>query len=311
MSLSLTAIVLTKNEEIHIERCITALSLVASRIVIIDSFSDDATIDIARNLGAEVFQHAFVNHAAQFQWALDNCEIKTNWVMKLDADEVFDDSLAHEIHTTIPKLPSDVTGVQLRRRHYFQGDWVRYGGRYPLILLRIWRNGYGRVEQRWMDEHVVLKAGKTITLSNDFSDNNLLGIGWWCEKHIGYATREAIDVLVAESKFFRKDSAVAKGKGGRQARIRRWVKSKIYNKLPFLLGPILYFLFRFTFQGGFMDSRGGRTYHLMQGLWYRTLVDVRKRELKMVLDRHDNQDSQILALEKETQLPIRKFYTAA
>jgi len=307
MTLDLTVIVLTKNEEVHIERCIAALKRVAARIVVVDSFSDDATVELARKGGAEVVQHAFVNHAAQFQWALDNCDVKTAWVMRFDADEVFGEDLATEILTTLPTLSCEVTGVYLRRRHYFQGDWVRHGGRYPLILLRIWRNGFGRIEQRWMDEHIVLQSGEAITLTNDFSDDNLMGVNWWCEKHIGYATREAVDVLIASYGLFGDDRAVMSG-GGRQARSRRWFKEKFYNGLPFLLGPILYFSFRFIFQGGFLDSAGGRAYHILQGLWYRTLVDVRKRELERLLVNCPDNRSRIFVLEESTKLPIRDFY---
>src|SRR5262245_49257511 len=75
--LSLTTIVLTYNEEIHIERCLGNVTDWAERLIVVDSFSTDRTIEIARQLGAEVYQRPFKHQAEQFQWALDNCKIAT------------------------------------------------------------------------------------------------------------------------------------------------------------------------------------------------------------------------------------------
>ena len=85
----ITAIILTKNEEVNIERCIKSLNGVVDRICVVDSGSTDHTIEIAKNLGAEIFNHEPFNHyAAQFNWALDNVGVKTTWVYRIDADEV-------------------------------------------------------------------------------------------------------------------------------------------------------------------------------------------------------------------------------
>jgi len=120
---------------------------------------------MAQNLGAAVVQHPFVNQARQFQWALDHCAIDTKWVMCLDADEYPEPELVTEISDRLPLLPDDVAGIQLKRRPIFMGRWIRHGTRYPLILLRIWRTGKGRIEQRWMNEHIVVKGGKVSLLS--------------------------------------------------------------------------------------------------------------------------------------------------
>ncbi|MBT8324190.1 MAG: glycosyltransferase, partial [Winogradskyella sp.] len=84
----LSVIILTYNEEIHIKRCIESVGQIASSIFVVDSFSTDKTIEIAKGLNANVIQHTWENsHAKQFNWALDNLPIKTKWVLKLDADE--------------------------------------------------------------------------------------------------------------------------------------------------------------------------------------------------------------------------------
>jgi len=303
----LTAIILTYNEELHIERCLAALKLVCSRIVVVDSFSNDRTVELVRAKNVELLQHVFVNQADQFQWALDNAGITSSWVMRLDADEVFDAELAEEITETIASLPPDVTGICLKRRQYFLGEFVRYGGRYPLILLRIWRNGCGRVEQRWMDEHIVLDHGEIVTLKHDFRDDSLRNVAWWSEKHIRYATREAVDVLIRRHRLFESGDGLGSQHGSAQARQRRAFKEGFYNRLPFLLGPVLYFLYRFIILGGFLDGKGGRAYHVLQGFWYRVLVDVRVLELDRILNDCPDVASRIKALERETKLPVREF----
>ena len=83
----ITVIIHTKAEQKHIARCIESLQALAANVFVIDSFSGDETVAMAESLGATVLQNKFVNHAVQFQWALDNCNIHTPWVMRMDADE--------------------------------------------------------------------------------------------------------------------------------------------------------------------------------------------------------------------------------
>ena len=85
--LDITVIILTKNEEKNIEASIESSKQIANRIIIVDSGSTDNTIDIAKRMGIETYFHEWEGHAAQFNWALDNCDIDTTWVFRLDADE--------------------------------------------------------------------------------------------------------------------------------------------------------------------------------------------------------------------------------
>ena len=98
----LTIVILTKNEEKNLKKCIKSFNNVAKRVVIIDSFSTDKTVEIAKELGAEIFEHPFENHAAQFNWALDNIGLDTEWVMKVDADEEFTEELSGTFAENFP-----------------------------------------------------------------------------------------------------------------------------------------------------------------------------------------------------------------
>ena len=280
MPINLTVIILTLNESRHIVRALDSVKNIASQVFIIDSGSTDNTMSIADSFGAAVLSHSFINYAQQFQWALDNAPITTDWVMRLDADEVIEPDLAREIIECLPALPANVVGVNLDRKHIFMGRWVRYGGRYPLRLLRIWRHGHGRIEDRWMDEHIVVWGGSTVTFKGGFADWNLNDLTFFTDKHNKYATREAIDVLNQRLGLFPRDEALNAKSSSWQASAKRWAKERIYNRLPFTVSATLYFLWRYAFQLGFLDGRSGLVYHFLQGWWYRFLVGAKIMELE-------------------------------
>jgi glycosyltransferase involved in cell wall biosynthesis len=293
-------IILTFNEERHIARAIQSVASFAHKVFVVDSHSTDRTVDLARENGAQVVTHEFVNQARQFQWALDTLPLEAPWVMRLDADEIVEAPLAEEIRRKLPQLPQDVAGINLRRKHIFLGRWVRHGGRYPLILLRIWRRGQGRVEDRWMDEHVIVEGGRTVTFDGDFADHNLGDLSSFTEKHNRYATREAIDVLNQRYGWFARDAGLRDGHEAHPAFLKRVIKERIYNRLPFTLSALLYFLWRYVFQLGFLDGRSGLVYHFLQGYWYRFLVGAKVLELERAIHSPAGRDRPLEVLQHLT-----------
>jgi len=287
----LAVVILTHNESMHIARALDAIGGVASQVFVVDSGSQDDTVALAERAGAQVLRHPFVNYAQQFQWALDNAPITAKWVMRLDADEIVEPDLAAEIARELPQLPDDVVGVNVDRKHIFMGRWIRHGGRYPLRLLRIWRHGHGRIEDRWMDEHMVVWGGRTVTFKGGFADHNLNDLTFFTAKHNKYATREAIDALNQELGLFGRDEALSSESASWQAAFKRWGKERVYNRIPFTVSAPLYFLWRYIFQLGFLDGREGLVYHFLQGYWYRFLVGARKMELQRAIahlsDKHE------------------------
>ena len=135
--LSISAIILTFNEESHIRRCKENEFRVANEVFVIDCFSKDNTVAIAKECGATVLQHEYVNQAQQFQWALDNCPIKTGWTLRMDADEYLTDELIHELETTLPTLSEDVTGCNLPLRVVFMGKILKHGLHHQVQILRM------------------------------------------------------------------------------------------------------------------------------------------------------------------------------
>jgi glycosyltransferase involved in cell wall biosynthesis len=279
----LAVVILTHNEERHIARALASVAGIAREVFVIDSFSTDRTVELAQTQGATVLQRQFVNYAKQFQWALDNAPISAEWIMRLDADEVIEPDLAERIRDQLPALPDQIVGVNLKRKHIFLGRWIRHGGRYPLVLLRIWRRGQGRIEDRWMDEHIILSGGRTVTFDGGFADHNLKDLSFFTDKHNKYATREAIDVINQRRRLFHRDVDLVTEAGSRQAAITRRIKEKLYNRIPYQISAPAYFLFRLIFQLGFLDGKEGLVYHGLQGLWYRFLVGAKVQELELAI----------------------------
>ena len=258
---SISAIILTYNEEQNLEACLKSIAGLVSQIIVVDSYSSDKTLEIAKKFGARIEQRRFTNQAEQFNWAIDTLEIKGDWILRLDADEWLTPELSREIADTLSR-ESAYAGFMMKRRVYFMGNWIKHGGYYPVSFLRLFKKGVGRSEVREMDEHIILHEGNEIgTLKNDFVDENHNGLARWIEKHKNYAEREArayVKELHAEG-------------GARE----RSAKLDAYYKLPIFLRPFLYFVYRYIIRLGFLDGVGGLVFHFLQGFWYRFLIDIK------------------------------------
>lgn len=274
MPVELTAVILTYNEEQHIARCIESLRPVAARIVVVDSFSTDRTVEIARGLGADVYQNPFTHQAQQYQWAVENTAITTDWTLRVDADEYLEPELQGAIKAFLA-APGAVNAVYLRRKITFLERPITHGFFYPAMILRLHRTGQGRMEQRWMDEHIVVENAVTATLAGDLVDDNLNPLSWWTAKHVNYARREAYEIIAARARV-QSEAAALSG----QARRKRWLKEKIYGRMPAALRSTLYFLYRYVLGRGFLDGKEGFFFHFLQAYWYRTYVDASLFEME-------------------------------
>lgn len=276
--MKLVAIILTLNEARHLPRCLASVAGVADAVLVADCFSTDDTARIAQEHGARVVQRDWVNHATQFNWALTQLDTDTDWVLRIDADEVLTPALAAEIRERLPGLGPEIDGAFCGRRMTFQGQRIRFGGLFPIRVLRLFRAGRGQCENRWMDEHIKV-AGQTVDFRHELIDDNLNSLTWWTAKHNNYASREAVDLLNLEYGFMPRDS-VASLRDGSQAGVKRWVKESVYARLPGGFRALAYFLYRYIIRLGFLDGRAGFAFHVLQGFWYRYLVDAKVAEVR-------------------------------
>lgn len=280
----LTVIILTKNEEKNIEKCIKSFNGIAKRFVIVDSYSTDNTENICKSINEKLkkegssldfYQNKWIDYATQLNWGIKNTNINTTWTMRMDADEELLPALAEEINEKLPKIDNEINGIILRRRVIFMGKWLKHGGKYPELLLRVWRTGYGICEQKIMDEHIILKSGKTINFNNDLKDNNQKDLDWWVGKHNWYSNREVLDYQMTKEKKLDNAKLLENGKSSQQAKRKRLIKNLGYYKLPKFFRAHLYFIYRYYFRLGFLDGKEGKIYTFLQAYWYRFLVDAK------------------------------------
>lgn len=284
MSKTLTTVILTKDESRHIARAINSVSDITDHILVVDSGSSDDTVEIAAGLGARVISNPWRNYATQFNHALENLPDGTAWVLRLDADEVISPELAEEIAEGIAKLGDETAGVYVSRRISFLGRPIRWGGIFPIRVLRLFRAGQGRCEHRWMDEHILVD-GSTVGFNGEIMDDNLNSLSWWTDKHNSYASREAVDILNLQYGFIAHET-IADLYGGKQAGVKRWLKEKVYARLPRGARAFVYFLYRYVIRLGFLDGPEGTAFHILQGFWYRYLVDMKLHEVRLYMTRN-------------------------
>ena len=129
----LSTVIITYNEEAKIERCITSALKVSDEVIVLDSFSTDKTVDIAKSLGAKVVQHKFMGYIKQRELSVSHASY--DLVLALDADEYLSDGLIKEINT-VKENPS-YDAYRLNRLSSISGHWIRYGSWHPDYIIRL------------------------------------------------------------------------------------------------------------------------------------------------------------------------------
>ena len=297
MQPTISVIILTFNEEKHIQRCIESVNTIADEIFVVDSFSTDKTLEICnRYEKVVVMQNPFVNQAVQFNWSLQNCPVNSEWIWKIDADEYLART-TFNIKEAISNLPNDIHGIFIKRPIIFQGKKLRHGGMHPVWYLKLIRNGKGYCENKWMDEHLRLYEGGTVKFDLEQIDHNLNDLSWWTEKHNKYSSREVVETLNQKFNFLPMEYEQVQGKFlGNPTERKRWFKTQYWN-IPLFVRPFIFFLYRYLFKLGFLDGMQGFIWHILQGFWYRFLVDAKIFELKVQFK--NNHEAMIRHIKKQ------------
>ncbi len=280
--MKITAIILTLNEEMHLARCISSIHSVCDEIVVVDAFSIDSTIEIAKKYHCTILQNKWVNHGNQFNWALLQLKPETDWILRIDADEYLDVQL-HDAIKAFKKNPhKSISGALFRRVIRFQGRDIRFGGVSRVRIMRLFQYSKGMSETRWMDEHIIVN-GQSETLPGALIDDNLRSLGYWIEKHNRYADREAFECLALKYQNQSEHlhlSAQETFSLHWTSGLKRKIKNQLYQKLPLGFRAFAYFICRYLFFLGFLDGSKGFAFHFLQGYWYRYLVDLKLKEVE-------------------------------
>lgn len=276
--LDLSVIILTYNEEIHIRRCLENVCEIAKKVYVVDCFSTDRTTQIAEELGVEVIKHKWPgNQAKQFNWALSNIPISTEWILRLDADEYLTQELIDELYHVIPTLNKNISALVFPLGRAFMGKILKHGIVNGVSMIRMFRRGKAQYENRSMDEHLQITDGETYTCKNKFVDDNLMPLSHFIVKHNNYAMREAILLIEAEYSLQKEDDTHSEY--AKEVQEKRKQKAK-YGKMPLFWRAFGYFVYRYIIKLGFLDGKEGFLWDFLQGWWYRTLVDAKIFEVK-------------------------------
>lgn len=268
--IDITVIILTKNEEKNIEKCVNSVKSLAKRIVVMDSFSTDSTVELAKNMGCDTYAHEFKHYGAQFQYALDNCDIKTKWVFRLDADEEVSEASKNEIIKLCNENDNtDINGFVFRLQETFMGKKMKFGFLSVLEKLCIFKYDKAYMEDRYLGEQLILTEGKSIKMKTLSYHNDFKDLDFWIKKMNWYATREAKDYLFQKGKKQELSSLDFPTK------IRRFIKYNIYYKLPSRLRVQLVYIYYHYFKLGFLDGKEGYYRDFLMVKWYRTLVEAK------------------------------------
>ena len=264
-----TAIIMTKNEEQNIIDCLQSMNNFARRCVVIDCGSTDDTVKLAKENGADVYFHEFEYYAKQFNWGIDNCDIDTEWIIRLDADERFPQELCNEIETIIKEnKENDVNGITIEADFFFLGRCMKHGMRKKRKMM-MFKRSVGRIEDRRRDAHSVISEGISISTKNRFLHYDFKNLDTYVKRYNWYATREMqdyVDYTHGSSAEINTDKAIQR---------QRKKKFGFYYKMPKYFRAWAWFIYNYIFRLGFLDGKEGLVFYFLECYWYRLLVDAK------------------------------------
>jgi exosortase/archaeosortase family protein len=268
-------VILTYNEEMHLPRLLQSITTLNAPVFVLDSGSTDNTVAIGESFGVTFLQHSFENHPNQWDYALKNFDIRTPWVIGLDADHIVTPELKERLANFRDEDYKHVNGIYFNRKNFFKGQWIKHGGYYPFYQLKLIRYGIGYSDVNENMDHRFVVPGDTIIwkdghiLEENLKENN---IAFWIEKHNRYSDLVALEELERIQQT--RSQTVTPHFWGSPDERRAWLKN-IWWKLPRYARPMIYFIYRMFFQLGILDGRTGVIFHFLQGFWFRLIVDIK------------------------------------
>ena len=272
-------ILLSFNSEDTLGATLSKARMVSDEVYVVDSYSEDGTLELAGSFGVTVVQHPFEHYGAQRNWAIDNLPITRSWQLHLDADELMDDQLIAAINA----LPEETghSGYFIPRYVRFLGRVLRHGGMNPTWHLRLFRTRVGRCEDRKYDQHFILKSGTSGQLPGVMVDDIRMPLTEWTARHNRWADGEVAELDAGET-----SGRLQPDRRGNPAQRKRFLRKR-YNQLPLFIRPFGLFFYRYFFRLGFLDGTEGFIFWVLQTFWFRFLVDAKiweKRHAKRLLE---------------------------
>lgn len=265
----ISALVLTYNEENILDKCLEALNF-TDEVIVFDSFSNDRTLEIARNHGAKVIQREFDNYANQRNTALESISRNSDWILMVDADEIVTEELKLEILSVITN-PKASSMYRVRRKDIFQGKWIKQSSGYPTWFPRLFRRGEVRVE-REINEEYYTEGQEGVLHEHLIHYPFNKGLSWWFDKHNRYSQMEA-ERLMLELK----ERVEIKNLFSKDPVTRRKAQKQFIYKLP--CKHWLIFIGLYFFRGGFINGKAGYTFCKLRKT-YEWMIELKMKELQ-------------------------------
>jgi glycosyltransferase involved in cell wall biosynthesis len=255
----ISVLILTKNEEQDLPGCLESVAW-CDDVHVLDSFSTDRTIEVARNEGAHVVQRVFDNWAAHQNWALANLPFKHSWVLYLDADERMTPELVAAVQSAAA-APGDKVAFRVQRRDFLQGRWLKHvqASRFYLRLFRPEKMRYERLV------NPVSIADGPVGEVSGYLDHFPFskGLSHWIERHNSYSSFEAEQIL--ENRNGNRSFDLVRAFTAKDFHERRFHQKELFYRLP--ARPMARFLILYIGKMGFLDGRAGFRYAVLQAMY--------------------------------------------
>ena len=261
MKKKLVIVFLTYNSQKIIKKTIDSAKKLSNNIVILDSYSKDKTIQIAKKLGCRVIKKKFINYSKSRNYVIHKLNKKYIWQLHLDADEYLDPKSILSIKEVLKENKSNYSYI-IKRIDYFLGQKLRFAGTNSWHL-RLFRSYSTYCEHRSYDQHFVSKY-KTLKLDGNIHDFNSASINRWLLKHIKWANLETKT---------NKSKKILQGHLFKDPITQKRFFKNFYYILPLFWRCWLYFIYRYIIKLGFLDGKIGFIYCFYQSLFFRILVD--------------------------------------
>ena len=269
----ISVLILTRNEELNLPRCLESVGW-SDDILVVDSFSTDRTVEIAQAAGGRVLQHPFKNFADQRNFGLAQGNLKHEWVLHLDADEVVSEALKAEIIKLVRSEDAARDAYRVASRMMFEGRWLKHAGLYPSYQVRLGRKAklaFVQVGHGQRENVMPEKLGTLLEPLVHYSFGK--GLHDWVEKHNRYSTDEALLLLASNQEPLDWLGGVSTGDPTRR---RRSLK-RLFLRLPGR--PALRFFYMYFVRLGFLDGMAGYHYCWLLA-FYELLILLKEKELR-------------------------------
>jgi glycosyltransferase involved in cell wall biosynthesis len=280
VSVPVSVVVLTLNEELNIRRCLASVAW-ADQVVVVDSGSTDGTLSLARAAGAEVVDQPWLGFSAQREHSLRLPLLRHDWVYFVDADEWVSSQLAAEIAARL--ADPDCAGFAHRLRLVFMGTWIRHCGWYPgSWVVRLVDRRYTKYDGSLVGERACVD-GRVRRLGNDIVDEDRKGLAVWLHKHVRYAQLKyerqgSIGSLPERIRALRYS-------GNTRPLARSILKEIVFPAIP--AKPAALFLYMYFARLGFLDGMAGLRFCFYHA-WCEVSVAALRTEARRAAGRSDD-----------------------